>query len=120
MGRMPRWFLCAALLGAGFASAQTFRYATAGDILTLEPHSGNEAVTNSFKQNIYEGLTRLDAELRPEPALAKSWTRVDTVTWRFQLRPGVTFHDGTPLTAEDVVFSFKGPRLPRCASGRRP
>jgi len=97
----------AAVLALGSARAQTFRYATAGDILTLEPHSGNEAVTNSFKQNIYEGLTRLDAELRPEPALAKSWTRVDTVTWRFQLRPGVTFHDGTPLTAEDVVFSFK-------------
>src|SRR5262247_1401973 len=90
MGRMPRWFLCAALLGTDVASAQTFRYATSGDIITLEPHSGNEAVTNSFKNNIYEGLVRFDAD-----------------TWRFRLRQGVTFHDGTPLTADDVVFSFK-------------
>jgi peptide/nickel transport system substrate-binding protein len=107
MGRVRRWICCVALLGAGLASAQTFRYATSGDILTLEPHSGNEAVTNSFKNNIYEGLTRFDADLKPEPALATSWTKVDPVTWRFYLRQGVTFHDGTPLTVDDVLFSFK-------------
>jgi len=97
----------AGLLAAAASSAQTFRYASSGDILTLDPHSANEALTNSFKMNLYEGLTRWGRDLRPEAALAESWTNVDPVTWRFRLRRGVTFHDGTPFTADDVVFSFR-------------
>ena len=106
MPRFSRWLLCAGLLGSGVCSAQTFRYASSGDILTLDPHSGDEALTNSFKHNIYEGLVRPSANLEPEPALAVRWTNVDPVTWRFELRQGVFFHDGTPLTADDVVFSL--------------
>jgi len=106
MRPFPRWFLCAGLLCATGALSQTFRYASSGDILTLDPHSADEALTDSFKNNIYEGLVRYDENLRPEPALAVRWTNVDPVTWRFELRNGVTFHDGTPLTADDVVFSL--------------
>jgi len=99
-----------ALLGALFllgpARAQTFRYASSGDLLTFDPHSADEALSNSFKNNIYEGLVRFDANLQPEPALAVSWKTVNPTTWRFQLRRGVVFHDGTPFTADDVVFSF--------------
>ncbi|HET9158737.1 MAG TPA: ABC transporter substrate-binding protein [Myxococcaceae bacterium] len=101
-----RWVLCAGLLGAMASAAQTFRYASSGDILTLDPHSADEALTDSFKFNTHEGLVRYDENLRPEPALAVRWTNVDPVTWRFELRRGVTFHDGTPLTADDVVFSL--------------
>jgi len=101
-----RWLVCAALSGAGVSTAQTFRYASSGDILRLDPHSADEALTDSFKNNIHEGLVRYDENLRPEPALAVRWTNVDPVTWRFELRRGVTFHDGTPLTADDVVFSL--------------
>jgi peptide/nickel transport system substrate-binding protein len=101
-----RWLLCAALLEATASAAQTFRYASSGDILTLDPHSADEALTDSFKFNTHEGLVRYDENLRPEPALAVRWTNVDPVTWRFELRRGVTFHDGTPLTADDVVFSL--------------
>jgi peptide/nickel transport system substrate-binding protein len=64
----------AGLLAAAASSAQTFRYASSGDILTLDPHSANEALTNSFKMNLYEGLTRWGRDLRPEAALAESWT----------------------------------------------
>ncbi len=46
------------------------------------------------------------------PGLAVSWKLVDPTTWQFTLRPGVTFHDGTPLTAEDVVFSIERARGP--------
>jgi peptide/nickel transport system substrate-binding protein len=102
--------LLGALLAASAAGAQTFRYASSGDIISLDPHSGNEALTNGFKQNLHEGLTRYDADLKIEPALAESWTNVDPVTWRFRLRRGVTFHDGKPFTADDVVFSFKRQR----------
>ena len=106
---MRRWARCIVLLGALGALdafAQVFRYAYPGDILTLDPHSANEILTNSFKMNLYEGLVRWSRDFEPEPALAESWTNVDPLTWRFKLRRGVTFHDGTPFTADDVVFSF--------------
>ena len=41
------------------------------------------------------------------PALATKWTQTSPTVWRFDLRPGVKFHDGTPFTADDVVFTFK-------------
>ena len=107
MSALSRAVAIAALLATELTQAQTFRYASSGDIISLDPHSGNETLTNSFKQNLHEGLTRYDANLKIEPALAESWTNVDPVTWRFRLRRGVTFHDGKPFTADDVVFSFK-------------
>jgi len=106
---MPRWsrsVLILGLLATPASRAQVFRYASSGDLITLDPHSGEEQLTISFKQNIHEGLVRFDANLELEPALAVSWKIVDPVTWRFELRRGVTFHDGTPFTADDVVFSF--------------
>src|SRR5215813_11743897 len=105
-----RGALAAVLLGSILATAsgraQTFRYASTGDLLTLDPHSADEALSNSFKNNIYEGLVRFNEKLEPEPGLAVSWKTVNPTTWRFQLRGGVVFHDGTPFTADDVVFSF--------------
>ena len=107
MRRSARCIVLLGMLGAPSSFAQVFRYASSGDILTLDPHGTNEALTNSFRQNIYGGLVRWSRELRPEPDLAESWTNVDPVTWRFHLRRGVTFHDGTPFTADDVVFSLR-------------
>jgi peptide/nickel transport system substrate-binding protein len=99
--------LLAAFLVLGAAQAQTFRYASSGDLLSLDPHSADEALSNAFKNNIHEGLVRLNEKLEPEPALAVSWKAVTPTTWRFQLRKDVTFHDGTPFTADDVVFSYQ-------------
>jgi ABC-type transport system substrate-binding protein len=56
---------------------------------------------------MYEPLVRRDRNLKLEPALATEWTNVNPTTWRFKLRRGVKFHDGTPLTVEDVLFSFQ-------------
>jgi peptide/nickel transport system substrate-binding protein len=95
------------LTTASAAEAATFRYASSADVLTLDPHAANEALTNGMKANIYEALVRRKWDLSLEPALAVSWTQRDPTTWRFQLRRGVTFHDGTPFTADDVVFSFR-------------
>jgi len=95
-----------ALWGAG-ADAKTFRYATSGDLLGLDPHLNNEALTNGFKGNVYEGLITRSPDLKLEPGLATSWTQTSPTTWRFTLRKGVTFHDGSPFTAADVAFSVK-------------
>ncbi len=100
----------AALLAAGLAlspvQATTLRWAAQNDILTLDPHSQNHATTNAILQHAYEGLTRYNAKYEPEPALATKWTTISPTQVRFELRKGVKFHDGSPFTADDVVFSF--------------
>jgi peptide/nickel transport system substrate-binding protein len=96
----------AAVLAAVPAQAQTLRWAAQNDILTLDPHSQNHATTNSILMHAYEGLTRYSATYQVEPALATKWTFVTPTQVRFELRKGVKFHDGTPFTADDVVFSF--------------
>ncbi|NNG05570.1 MAG: ABC transporter substrate-binding protein [Inquilinus sp.] len=87
------------------ASAETLRFAFQGDVGTLDPHGLNETFTLGFQGNIYEGLTRRGSDLAIEPALAERWEIVEPTRWRFHLRQGVTFHNGNPFTADDVVFS---------------
>ncbi len=91
---------------AQVASAQTLRWAAQNDILTTDPHSQNHATTNAILMHAYEGLTRYNATYQVEPALATKWTYITPTQVRFELRKGVKFHDGTPFTADDVVFSF--------------
>ena len=86
--------------------AQTLRWAAQNDILTMDPHSQNHATTNAILMHAYEGLTRYSATYQVEPALATKWTYITPTQVRFELRKGVKFHDGTPFTADDVLFSF--------------
>jgi peptide/nickel transport system substrate-binding protein len=100
----------AALLAAVSADAKTLRWANRGDLQTTDPHSQNEGLTNHVNSLVYEFLVDRDKQLKLVPRLAESWQRVNETTWRFKLRPGVKFHDGTPFTADDVVFSFERAR----------
>ena len=88
----------------GFAA--TLKWGAQNDILTLDPHSQNHATTHSLLQHTYEGLVRYNKEFQPEPCLATSWQQISPTQWRFNLRKGVKFHDGSPFTADDVVFSY--------------
>lgn len=97
--------------------AQTLRWAAQNDILTLDPHSQNHATTNTILGHAYEGLTRYNAKYEVEPALATKWTYVTPTQVRFELRKGVKFHDGSPLTADDVVFSFGRIKQPNGTMG---
>ena len=74
----------------------------------LDPTAGAAAAIDEVVYaNVFEGLTRFAEDGSIEPALAESWVVApDGLSWNFTLRDGVTFHDGTPFTAEDVVFSF--------------
>ncbi|HSV51024.1 MAG TPA: ABC transporter substrate-binding protein [Burkholderiaceae bacterium] len=92
---------------AGTASAQTLRWASQGDLQTLDPHSQNELLTNSLNGQVYETLVLRDKQLNIVPGLATEWAQVTPTLWRMKLRPGVKFHDGAPLTSDDVVFSVK-------------
>jgi peptide/nickel transport system substrate-binding protein len=91
---------------AGAASAQTVRIGNQGDALSMDPHSLNESLQLAVTGNIYEGLAGRDKDLNLVPLLATSWKQTSPTVWRFELRQGVTFHDGSPFTADDVVFSL--------------
>jgi peptide/nickel transport system substrate-binding protein len=91
---------------SGPTHAATLRVASQGDVLSMDPHSLAEAVQLSFMGNIHEGLVIRDRAMKVVPGLAASWKLVSPTVWRFELRRGVTFHDGAPFTADDVVFSI--------------
>ncbi len=116
--RLRRGFNCALsamIVLAALAApveAKTFRWANDGDPTTMDPHARGDSFVSSFDFNMYEPLVRRDRNLKLEPALATEWANVNPATWRFKLRQGVTFHDGTPLTAEDVLFSFQRATAP--------
>ncbi|MGH6894664.1 MAG: ABC transporter substrate-binding protein [Dongiaceae bacterium] len=80
-----------------------------------DPHLNATEIDFYCAQHMFEGLTALDREGRIQPALASSWQRLDQVTWEFELKRGVRFHDGAPFEAEDVLASFE--RLRRIARG---
>ncbi len=88
------------------ASAQTLRVSNQGDATSMDPHSLNESMQLSMTGNVYEGLVGRNKDLSLAPALATKWTQPSPNVWRFELRKGVQFHDGTPFTADDVLFSF--------------
>ena len=89
------------------AVAQTLRFASAFDPNSLDPHALALLYQTRLVTQIYEGLVNRDRDFRLEPSLAVSWQALNAKTWRFKLRPDVRFHDGTPLTADDVVFSIE-------------
>ncbi|MFG6429415.1 ABC transporter substrate-binding protein [Roseateles sp. LYH14W] len=109
---MRGWIGLALLSAALGVSAQTLRWASQGDPQTMDPHSQNETLTNNINGQIYERLTNRDAKLALVPGLAEGWKQTGPLIWRFKLRAGVKFHDGTPLTADDVVFSIQRAREP--------
>jgi peptide/nickel transport system substrate-binding protein len=76
------------------------------DAITLNPIVEQDGVSYLVNLWIFDALIRLDEELRPVPELAESWTTSeDGLTWTLDLRTDVTWHDGTPFTAEDVAFT---------------
>ncbi|MCC7282042.1 MAG: ABC transporter substrate-binding protein [Acetobacteraceae bacterium] len=113
---MRRILLAAAAIAAiglaPAANAVTFRFANDGDVNSMDPYARNETFLLTFNGNMYEPLVRRDRELKIEPALAVRWEQPDATTWRFHLRPGVRFHDGTPFTADDVAFSVVRAKAP--------
>lgn len=112
---MLRRLLLATTLALGVAmaaQANVFRWANDGDVNSMDPYTRQETFLLSFNGNIYEPLIRRDRNLGLEPALATRWEQVNPTTWRFQLRPGVKFSDGSPFTADDVVFSITRARGP--------
>ncbi len=86
---------------------------------TLDPARQSLSTDYARCNMFYNGLVVFDGTLTPQPALAESWDQRDATVWTFRLRSGVTFHDGKPLTADDVVFSLNRHKDPATASRAR-
>jgi peptide/nickel transport system substrate-binding protein len=82
--------------------------AIAGEPDQLDPQKTSAYFSFEVLENVFDTLVEPGADLTMRPALAQSWeTSADQLVWTFRLRPGVTFHDGSPLTAADVVYSYR-------------
>jgi peptide/nickel transport system substrate-binding protein len=105
---MTQRFLAAAILAiaATFGHAQNLTLGTKLELNTLDPHFFAAFPTNSSMQYFFDKLVEYGDKLEIRPALATSWKLVDDTTWEFKLRDGVKFHDGTPFTADDVIFTI--------------
>lgn len=103
-----KWLIAAvaALALGGVAEAKTLKWGAAREIGSLDPYSFGDTFTLSVLNHVYEGLVRYTGALGIEPALAESWETVSPTLWRFKLRPGVKFHNGNALTADDVLASL--------------
>jgi len=96
-----------ALCAAAPLQAKTLRWAARGDAQSMDAHAVNEGVTNNINNLVFDTLVERARDQTLVPALATRWAMLNDTTWRFTLRPGVSFHDGTPFTADDVVFSIE-------------
>ncbi len=122
LSRFPLKALVRGVAAGAFASlavaslpaqaANVFRFAFQGDIKSLDPYSLKETFTIGMHGAVYEPLVMRDKEMKFAPALAESWETPEPTRWRFHLRKNVKFHDGSPFTADDVIFSAQRVRAP--------
>jgi peptide/nickel transport system substrate-binding protein len=90
------------------AQGAELRIGLSADVTTMDPHFVAAQPNLTAQQHVFDSLVRTDERSRPVPGIA-TWRTVDPLTWEFTLRKGVKFHDGSELTAEDVVFSLERP-----------
>ena len=90
------------------ATAETVRWARAGDGITMDPHAQNEGPTHALNHQIYDSLLQRDMSGAIIASLATDWSALpdNPKIWRFNLRKGVKFHNGASFDSEDVVFSL--------------
>jgi peptide/nickel transport system substrate-binding protein len=99
------------------APAASLRIGLAADITSLDPHLLAAQPNLIAARHMFESLVDVDERTRLIPGLAESWRPLDPLTWEFRLRPGVTFHDGTPLTIDDVIYSLQRPLAMKTPGG---
>jgi len=112
-----RTFVAAlALLVSLGAAAKTLRYASQFDPGTMDPHAMASLYNNRVLSQVYEPLVGRDEQFHAEPRLALAWTPLEGGRgWRFKLRPGVRFQDGSAFGADDVVFNVERALAPTSA-----
>ncbi|MCG8546424.1 MAG: ABC transporter substrate-binding protein [Alphaproteobacteria bacterium] len=87
--------------------AKELRVGYTSDALTLDPHNHRNRLTQTVIRNMYDGLVTRDPNMKVVPQLAEYLKVIDKTTYEVKLQAGATFHDGTPITAEDVKYTFE-------------
>jgi peptide/nickel transport system substrate-binding protein len=89
------------------AKQDSITFASSADVITLDPQNMTDNTSEQVTRMVYNNLITFDSDLNPVPDLAESWdVSADEKTWIFNLRRGVTYHDGTPFNAASVKGSF--------------
>ncbi len=105
---LARLVLLLALLLATPLRAQTLTAVLEAEIVTLDPHFSPAYITRTFGYMVFDTLFAMDREGQVRPQMVERWTTSeDGLTWRFTLRDGLAWHDGTPVTAADCVASLR-------------
>lgn len=99
------------------ASDKTVIMGLKSSIVTLDPANYRDRVTEGVVRNIFDGLVTRDQNGEIVPQIAEKWENPSPTEWIFYLRKDVKFHDGTPLTADDVVFTFERIITPEAIAG---
>lgn len=89
------------------AVAKELRMALASEPSSMDPHFHNLSPNNALTSHVFDRLVHFDANQKLVPGLAVSWKTIDDKTWEFKLRTGVTWHDGAPFTADDVIATME-------------
>src|SRR5215204_5701407 len=113
MMRVVRIFVAAALLLVcnlaltPVSHAKMLRWSYQTDVTSLDPQDRRFTFVRDFIGNMMEPLARFNGKLELESALAERWEQPESKVWRFHLRKGVTFSNGDPFTADDVIFTYR-------------
>lgn len=97
--------LIVSCLAGGIAQARDLTIALRSEPSSMDPQFHSLTPNTQMSETIFDPLVRTDGDAKPVACLAQSW-KVDGDVWTFTLRPDVKFSDGTPLTSEDVLFTY--------------
>ena len=88
------------------ANAKELTIGLASEPTSIDPHFHNLTPNNALNSHFFDALVLFDEKQKVVPGLATSWKAIDDLTWEFKLRENVKWHDGSPFTADDVVFTM--------------
>lgn len=109
--------LSGVVLASAPARADDITIALASEPTSIDPHFHNLGPNNAMATHLFDRLVNTDTNQKLVPGLAESWKPVNDTTWEFKLRKNVKFHDGSPFTADDVVFTMqRAPNVPNSPS----
>ena len=104
--RLTALAAAALALASTAAPARDLTIGVSAEASSIDPHFHQLTPNIQVRWNMFESLFSQDATQKAQPALAEKWEAVDDTTWRFHLRKGVKFSNGTPFTARDVIYSI--------------